>query len=136
MMSFVNEVVSDADIEKFKLRDSNRKFGLSVSGTYEWTVDRATGVYLRYHSYNHQEQGEENFLFCRQGSVDLIVLMSVLGPRSESPRTVVWSFARRVIGAGKPIDEGYLADLRSALSVYQLRGLHDVQPQYDVTFDF
>jgi hypothetical protein len=135
-VGFVNEVAAERDVEKFGLRDSNRKSGLSVGGPYEWTVDRATGTYLRYHSYDREVQGDENFLFCRGGCVDLIVLSSVIGPRGESPRSVTWNFVRRVISAGKPIDDDYLVDLRAALTVYKLGGLHDVQQQYSVVFNF
>lgn len=135
-MTFVNEIASAEDVEKYGLRDSNRKFGLSVGGAYEWTIDRNTGTYLRYHSYNHQEQGEENFLFGRGERVDLLVLIPLLGPIDEVPRKVTWSFDRRVISAGKPIDQAYLADLRAALTTYQLSGLHGSQKQCNVVCNF
>lgn len=135
-MTFVNEIVSAEDVENYGLRDLNRRFGLSISGAYEWTIDRATGTYLRYHSYNHQEQGEENFLFCRDGCVDLLVLTPLLGPREEIPRTVAWSFNRRVISGGMPIDQAYLAELRAAFEAFRLSGLHGNPTQCHVVCNF
>jgi hypothetical protein len=135
-MTFVNESATEQDVEKYELRDSNRKFGRDVDGAYEWTINRATGTYLRYHSYNHQVQGEENFLFCRDGCVDYLVLIPLLGPIDETPRKVTWSFDRRVISAGKPIDQAYLADLRAALATYQLSGLHGSQERWNVLCNF
>lgn len=61
-MTFINEKVSEQDIEKYGLREINKQF---VRGdiSYYWTIDQDRNIYLRDMGGNWQEPEQQRFSF-------------------------------------------------------------------------
>ncbi len=65
-MTFVNEKVSEQDIEKYGLRSINKTF-LKPDIEYDWTIDREREIYLRVMGNNWQEPQEQKISFYWKG---------------------------------------------------------------------
>lgn len=47
-MAFINETVSEADIDKYKLRDINQQYHFALRDMEcKWTIDRERDIYVR-----------------------------------------------------------------------------------------
>ncbi len=133
-MSFVNEYISEADIERFDLRKSDRKYGLSQLALH-WTIDRDSGIYLRRLASDKEVPNRELFEFFFDAKADQ-VLLDLKFERNPATNEIslTWSFVRRVVSGGNVISSHYLAALESALVEYRYRGLNTEPGVYDVKF--
>lgn len=140
-MSFVNEVVSSADIEHFGLEEIYKRFH-RVTRKYEWTVNRAEESYLIYMGYNPQDPSEKKFLFFRQGKLVMLFARSRLYESESGAPKVEWSLneinaAESIIaGQASHAKDLYFSTLRDALRAYQVAGLHNGPVEYIVEFTF
>jgi hypothetical protein len=74
-MVFITEKVSEEDIEKYALRDINKK--LNSTQEFKWTVGRERDIYLRFIRSNWQEPHEQEFSFYWRGTLLRIILRSL-----------------------------------------------------------
>jgi hypothetical protein len=142
-MSFVNEKVSEQDIEKYGLREINKKF-FKGDHSYFWTIDRANDVYLRSMGNNWQEPEEQVFSFYWKGhqfQIDLRICDSS-GVRGGAG-SVTWGLSSNTTEKMVPLPqslEAYrsqiTADLKDALRAYKDGGYFSATTEYTAHFLF
>ena len=139
-MAFVKEAVPAPDVERYQLRDINRRF-LQQDVTFEWVVDRKADVYLRWMGYDRQEPSEQYFSFCWKGQLLEFKLKSSLTKDLPGGGALLeWSVAR---GGHLPLPPQLEAQrdeiahaLEEALIVYRSRELQSRHPSLQTLFKF
>lgn len=77
-MAFVNEYISEADIENYKIEESNRKYNKHTSKP-SWTVDHERRFYLRLLHRGREEYGNRLTYIFYWNSSEIIVYLDVDG---------------------------------------------------------
>lgn len=123
-MTFVLEKVVDAEIDSNGLREINKKFHFNES-TYEWIIDRAKNVYLRYMGMDWQNPQVTYFSFCWKGREMRLDLEMDADRMSDGTVVVKWNAINRKTPGVLPLKtelEPFRAeltkDLKEALSAY------------------
>lgn len=136
-MSFVNEVVPTADIERYGLQEINRIF-LKADCSYEWTIDRERDVYLRWMLNDRENSIEHTFSFYWKGAIFTIQLRA----KGESARGgsghTSWT-SLKIDGSAeilKSHKEEILSDLKNALREYGEAGLLSSVVEHTAVFEF
>jgi hypothetical protein len=132
-MSFVNEYISEADIERFDLRKTERKYGLSHLQLH-WAVDRAHDVYLRRIGSNKEVPGRELFEFFFDGRSHQIVLDVKIVREAATKLVVIWTLVGGAGSDGHTLGTEGMATLASALTEYRYRGIMSPPGEYEVKF--
>jgi hypothetical protein len=141
-MTFVNEEVPKQDIEKYGLREINKKF-LIGDFEYEWTIDRERDIYLRWMCYDPEEPSENDFSFYWKG----ILLTIRLKRRGEGVRggkgSTTWamqpSMGSTSLWLPKELEskrEEIIADLKDALRAFKDFGLGSTIADHTAYFEF
>ena len=75
-MAFVNEYISEADIEKYSIRELDEKFR-KMERKPHWTVDHERDIYLRYlHNEREEHSNRLTYYFYWKGT-PLIVTVDI-----------------------------------------------------------
>ena len=129
-MSYINEIVSQQDIDQYGLLEIHRKYNRG-DYQYEWTFDRSTGSFLIYLGYNHQEPSQERFIFSWHGHNEVLIMQSELLPEENGVKVVEWAPVRLAVDGTFPVpaelagdSKAFVEALKEAFSAYQVAGLH------------
>lgn len=136
-MSFVNEYISEADIEKYGIKEIDEKFN---KGHYKphWTIDRERNIYLRY-LYNEREEhsNRHTYYFYWKG-FSVIVIVDIDGGgvmNGEQWRHYnMWRF--EIPESIKPQEREVIGDLKHAFVIYKEAGVLSDSTKHTATFDF
>lgn len=141
-MAFINEKVSEADIEKYGLRNINQQYHPSLRDmTCQWTIDRERDVYLRYMGTGREETSSHTtFTFFWKGSLFFWVLEILKSERIDGHSTTVWGLPdNKELGLAKNLMQQsteIFADFKEAMKCYE-QSQFLVQPKsYGVEFQF
>ena len=142
-MTFVNEKVSEQDIEKYGLREINKQF-IKGDISYYWTIDQDRNIYLRDMGYNWQEPSEVKISFFWKKHLlrfHLRILESsgerggkgsqTWGLTSDTDRTTIWLPAEL-----EDYRNEITNDLKDALLAYKGSGVFSTLTEYTAQFQF
>jgi hypothetical protein len=129
-MAFINEYVSPEDFEKYGLKEINRKCYMG-NDFNDWTIDKERDIYLRwigqgpppidpfwhFHLYWH---GALFKVFIGHGGANHLRSLVDM----ELPKEL------------EPHKEEVIGDLKEALQAFGEFGLHSINENINVTFDF
>lgn len=140
-MKFSNEMVDEADIEKFELRKSNKDF-LIGDFEYNWTINTNRDIYLRYMKVDREEPYRTHMVFYWKGlllKIDL--LMSGKGVRHGDIETT-WKW----FGLHQPAAESnkilianraeIMGNLKDALTAFKDGGMYSTPGQHTTKFEW
>jgi len=135
-MAFVNEYISEADIEKYGIKQIDEKFN---KGHYKphWTVDQDRNIYLRYmHNEREEHSNRHTYYFYWKGSPLLVTIdieaEDVCGERYWHYK--LWRM--EISGAIKPHEAEISANLKEAFKSFNVRGVFSGDTKFNVDFDF
>ena len=144
-MAFVNEYISQEDIEKYNLIElMNYYYELDYSGPFNpkyrklsWTIDKERNIWLldaiSRHLPDHREgwTGEVYFVLYYKGRKIEIVLEAIGGDKTLDPIPYVWKVLRikeeDIKGFDKKDKQEMFKVLQEALSEYGLNGWADYE---------
>lgn len=136
-MAFVNEYISEADIEKYGIKELDEKFG---KGHYKphWTLDRERDIYLRYlHNEREEHSNRLTFYFYWKGT-PLVATFDLDGGGVRDGEQ--WrSFSLRRMEIPETIKQQkaeMIADLKEALTAERAGGVYSTATKFTATFDF
>lgn len=137
-MPFVNEYISEADIEKYNIESINRKFVVGGTHARDWTIDRDRNIYLR-NVANGREEFACQTTWTFYWGEELIVLDLDLIEGGGSPSQPGWSRWRlRKIEMPESLklhQQEIINDLKDALLAYKDGGVFSVNTTYQVMLD-
>jgi hypothetical protein len=147
-MAFVNEYISDEDMEKYKIIDMYKSSTLNwnhvdeglMKGHYAWTINKERNIYLIPMAHGRfEESNQRYFVLWWKGVLLGATVASVGGGVNHIERTgsEVWDLLR----LRKPEnflvpDAEIIPVLKEALVVFQYNGIHSPMHDYKVTFTF
>ena len=143
-MAFVNEYVSDEDVQKYKLDDLVRRWKggwIPPQHRHTWTFDRERDVYFKLMSSGREEQSNhiKSVLFYKgvELTVGLVLMSGSSAMLNASPFRVIWDieFISHPLGQLVPREE-IIPVLKEALIVHGYRGIHRQIPNTVVEFNF
>lgn len=143
-MPFVNEKISEQDIQKYDLREINKQF-LKGDYEYDWTIDRERDIYLRLMGNNWQEPQEQKVSFYWKGHLlrfDLRISTSGNNVRGGKGDTT-WSLSSNCTSKDLWLPEELekcrdeiTNDLKAALRAYKDFGRRSVIVDHTAYFQF
>ena len=131
-MTFVNEFISDADVDKYGLKAIDEKFIVGGTRSRQWTIDRERDIYLRNVARgggNEPEiRNQTQWSFYWKGHM-LYLRLDHMGSGTDADGTG-WTRWRMIWLNGsnglphqlKPLQSKILADLEQALTAYRSAG--------------
>lgn len=136
-MSFVNEYISKADIEKYNIEEVNRKYH-KHNPNPDWTIDRQREMYLRYlHNEREEHSNRHTYYFYWKGAV-LILVVDITGGgvmNGEQWRHyTMWNI--EIPEILKPQEAEIFADLKEAFVAYKELGIRSDSTKHTATFNF
>lgn len=136
-MAFVNEYVSEEDIEKYGLEAIDKRYFRAHYQT-EWTRDKERDMYLRFMRDGGEEgMWQQVFSFYWKDSLIEVGLKSEGGGARGGKGWKKWSL--RYLSIPEILEasrEQILADLKEALSTYGGGGIDSSYSECTVTFEF
>lgn len=147
-MTFINEFTPPEDVEKYGLKQIDKKFEFGTTSTRQWTIDRERDIYLRHVARaggsDIEVRNQLKWTFYWKGH-ELSMRLDLLDG-SGGDGEPGWSHWRLVLvwfngGNGlpeplKPHRREILADLKEALTTYQGAGVYSGNyTSYSVTLD-
>lgn len=141
-MTFINEKVTEQDIEKYGLREINKQF---VKGdvSYYWTIDRDRNIYLRDMGGNWQEPEQQHFSFLWKGHLLRIELDRSGGGSFGGKGNTTWKLregsARQNIWLPDELEvqrECITEDLKDALIIFKDNGYLSTVAEHTAQFLF
>jgi hypothetical protein len=147
-MAFVNEIVSEEDIQKFGLDELKRQFdyygwydGRPKGFWHTWTIDRERGIWLVYAkmieeigpSDRPEPTNEHIFVLDWQGQQAKFTIERIRCPRwpSDSPYIIEWGLIAMDIPKTLDVPRNtVLPVFKEAMTVYGLRGAHSQLPPH------
>lgn len=141
-MTFINEKVTEQDIEKYGLREINKQF---VKGdlSYYWTIDRDRNIYLRDMGGNWQEPQQQHFSFFWKGSLIRIEIDRNGGGAFGGKGSTTWSLRadsdRKDIWLPTELEaqrNDITEDLKEALVAYKDNGFFSSVAEHTAQFLF
>ena len=115
-MAFVNEYISEADVEKYGIKELNEKFR-KPNPSPDWTVDHERGIYLRYlHSEREEHSNRLTYYFYWKGT-PLMVTVDIDGGGGarDAEQWISYKMWRMEIPESlKPHEAQIIADLKEA----------------------
>ena len=136
-MTFVNEKVSEQEIEKYGLREVNEKFWKG-DGDYNWTIDRERDIYLRFLCRGDRDTPYRNdFSFYWKGTLLTIRFEKHGEGVRDGKGSTTWTFGgwqlpEHLAAHRKEI----IADLKDALTTYKDYGINSTIADHAAYFDF
>lgn len=144
-MGFVNEYISDADVEKYNLKAIDEKFISGGTHARDWTIDRERNIYLRNVAMGRGlEPGGNKVNLSYQTTWtlywrgDLLTMRLDLLDGKGGCGEPGWSHWRLVWLEGEHAEIGrreVLEVLKEALLAYKDFGVFSVTSGYSVTLD-
>lgn len=148
-MSFVNEYISDEDVNKYDIKNIYERFHIAYYRP-SWTVDKERDAYLRYVQRGREESAQEiDFLFYWQGDLLYVRLHCEGGGEFKGPGWSAYSNLRIGVPERYYLTEGIelpsslraqekqiLEALKDALTAYKDLGVLSLRTVSDTTFDF
>lgn len=153
-MTFVNQVITDCDVDKYSLDEIMRKAdpaswreGRPIGFVYHWTVDRERGMFLLPidviqeigASGRPEPTGRSRWLLDAGGQRAWVTLELAEGSSkrfSDAPFRIVWDLVHMDLGPGDLDARGATSLLREALTVHGQRGAQSRVPAAQVEFRF
>ena len=155
-MSFVNEIVSEKDIQKYKLDELKKEFnpytwmnGRPRGFWHVWTIDRERNIYFMLvkmveevgPSGRPEPTSKSIFILNIQGVNVRVLLDRIRCPKSfsDTPFIIGWSLLEISTSAGLDLSRtgAVIQILKEALTIYGYRGAYSKQaPNTTVEFDF
>lgn len=141
-MTFINEKVSEQDIEKYGLREINKQF---VRGdiSYYWTIDRDRNIYLRDMGGNWQEPEQQRFSFFWKGHLLRIELDRSGGGSFGGKGSTTWKLREGSVRQNIWLPDDLEAqrdciteDLKEALITFKDNGYFSTVAEHTVQFLF
>lgn len=147
-MAFVNEYISDEDMEKYDIRSVWARFDRIKSneerdmlmGKYSWTIDRERDIFFIPVEWGREEFSNEITSLLSWGGAQLLVKIANMGGYLDYPSkagSVKWGLldikAPDVFHASR---EDIVSVLKEVLIVYQLDGVSHPMHSFAVTFNF
>jgi hypothetical protein len=144
-MTFINEFTSPEDVEKYGLKQIDKKFEFGTVSARDWTIDRDRDIYLRNVAVaggsDIEVRNQHKWTFYWKGH-ELTLRLDLLegsGERGEPG----WSHWRLVwLNGSNGLPESLklhrreiLADLKEALLAYKDGGAYSSNTDYSVTLD-
>ena len=135
-MPFINEYVSDQDIEKYRLRELNERYR-QVSINISWTVDKEKDVYLRWVGYEPFESYRQYFSLYWKGTVIDLELRTEAEGKRGGKGSNTWFFTTWKLPENLVVHRNeILADLREALAAYKDFGIRSCIADHTAKFAF
>ncbi|MEH6420747.1 hypothetical protein [Pseudomonas sp. CGJS7] len=145
-MSFVNEFISDEDVEKYRIEEIDEKFVSNGTRARDWTIDRDRDVYLRNVAIGGGAEPElrNRMSWTLYWHGDLIVLRLDLisgGEDADGAGWAQWKLMWLNGSSGLPLHlkeqrTQILADLKDALTAYRSFGIYSREwPSYQVILE-
>jgi hypothetical protein len=141
-MTFVNEIVSEADIEKYGLRDINQKYHSALRDmTCKWTIDRERDIYVRYMGSGREDLSDHvTFTFYWKGNLFFWTILLMESGRKNDHHQTVWGLIENKdlyipaeLEAKRP---EILKDFKEALVAENEAGFLTKPKSYSVDFKF
>lgn len=147
-MAFVNEYISDEDMEKYDVRSVWAKFDRIKSneerdllmGRYSWTIDRERDIFFIPVEWGREEYSNE--LTCAFVWEGRLITVTIANMFSTIDRTSMVAEKKwGLISIQKPnsfslADEVILSVLKEALTAYQYNGIRTPVLSCHVSFNF
>jgi hypothetical protein len=143
-MAFINEYISQEDVEKYHLEEIDKHFFCGTRAR-DWTIDRTRDIYLRnvemVSGPDPDPRGQTKWTFFWHDSAITLQLDSVTGGGGRGePGWSHWRLASVNSGNGLPLKlrrlkDLFLQDLKSALLAYKDGGVFASCTSYEVVFD-
>lgn len=147
-MPFINEKVSESDIEKYGLRDINKKYSFaSRNRECKWTIDRERDIYLREMGSGREERcSNTTFSFYWKGHCFFVQLDLLASGSEDGHHTTKWGLlvegytnkgARLDLPAAlEPMRESVLADFKEVMLARHAATFLRQPKSYSVEFAF
>jgi hypothetical protein len=136
-MAFVNEYISDEDIEKYDIEELNKKFHIANYKS-TWTVNHEKDIYLRHVRRGREEHSDEHkYYFYWQGQLIDVVLKQIGGGELNGPQWYEYELLH--ISISKEHEQSkpqIIAALKEALTAYKSSGLFSTCTTFSATFNF
>lgn len=137
-MAFVNEYISEADIEKYGIKELDEKFR---KGHYkpDWTIDHERDIYLRYlHNEREEHSNRRTYYFYWKGNLLFVTvdLIDAKGERGSEQWSSYKMWRMDIPDALKLREAEIISDLKDAFLAWKGGGVYSTATQYTATFDF
>jgi hypothetical protein len=144
-MPFANEIASDADIAKYKLRDINLRYHPMLRDmTCSWTVDRERDIFVRDMGTGREEFcNHHTFALHWKGTLVFWELATLDFSKDEGHYRTVWGLIKKN-AAGIPYlppereanRAEIVSDFKEALKVLEAASFLAIPKSYSVDFQF
>lgn len=143
-MAFVNEYITPEDMEKFGLKEIDKKFFVGATNARDWTIDREREIYLRNVTNGREELRHiSGWTFYWHGELLWLEIhtLSAKGERggpcwARELLHSMQSFNSHELAAHlQPKREEILADLKQALLAYKDGGVFASCTDYTLTLE-
>jgi hypothetical protein len=144
-MPFVNEYIPAEDIEKYHLKEIDKKFIVGGTNSRQWTIDRERNIYLRNVARGGGAEPEirnqTKWSFFWQAELLTLRLDSITGGGARgAPGWSHWKLVWVNGSDGLPDHlklhkEEFLKDLKAALLAYKDGGVYASCTSYEVVLD-
>ena len=145
-MGFVNEFVSEEDVEKYRLVEIDKQFVVGGTNSRQWTIDRVRDIYLRKVAVGgHTDpeiRNQTKWTLYWRGTLLALGLDGMgSGGKSGEPGWSHWKLVWLCGSSGLPVHlktqkAEILETLKEALTTYKGGGVYSATySSYDVTLD-
>lgn len=142
-MGFKNEKISEEDIQKYGIREINKRVNKSDVNS-EWTIDIDRDIYLRWMRNDREMQGRSDFNFYWKGTLfDISLKRCVTGDGKGlggSSTWAIWAYnGRPDLWLPETIEKyrkEIVADLKDALVTFGEFGTYSKISNYSIHFEF
>ncbi|MEQ1661459.1 MAG: hypothetical protein ABL877_02050 [Thiobacillus sp.] len=137
-MAFVNEYISETDIEKYGIKELNLKFR-KPNPKPDWTVDHERDIYLRYLYSGREEFSNRHTYYLYWKGTPLMVVLDLMdagGARGAEQWRHFKLWRLDIPEILKPDEREIIADLKEALIAERGGGVYSTATKFTATFDF
>ncbi len=135
-MAFINEHISQEDIEKYHINEIDKKF-LKGRLNPHWTIDRERKIYLRHmHNEREEKSNRHTYYFYWNGSQ---IIATIDKDANEIDGEIHWLYRLWRIDIPAEVEDkktAIIADLKEALRAYKVRGVYSEGANFNVDFAF
>jgi hypothetical protein len=142
-MSFINETVSEADIEKYKLRDINQRYHSSLRDMNigKWTIDRERDIYVRKMGTGREDlSSQTTFTFFWRGHLFFWILDLLDYQWNDGNSKVSWGLVNKkelyLPNELEPYRSEIIHDFKEALKVREAEDFLIQPKSHSVDFQF
>ena len=137
-MAFVNEYISEADVEKYGTKELDEKFR-KMERKPHWTVDHERNIYLRYlHNEREEHSNRLTYYFYWKDTLMMVTVdLEDAGGAEDAEQWVSYKMWRMGIPEKlKQYEAEIVADLKEAFTALKYGGVHSTATKFTATFDF